>query len=172
MADVQVVSNNTDSILTKNYYAIGDCASSPGWKNAQGAQLEAAGAANKYVKIHDHKSMTDNQPARRDSRQAHQAFLSSQAFGHGESTPNSGTRSMLTLSVHSPGKQARSRYSRGPALWCGVCARIHRQIRQGPEAAGRGLVLPSFQGFAKANCSRHSDRLEIAFPHLSPNWVH
>lgn len=46
-ADIQVVSKSQNSIFTENYYAIGDCASSPGWKTAAAAQAEGAGASVK-----------------------------------------------------------------------------------------------------------------------------
>ena len=49
LADEQVKSSNTASPLQKNYYAIGDCCTTPGWKTMQGAQADAAAVAPKYV---------------------------------------------------------------------------------------------------------------------------
>lgn len=51
LADEQVKSTNTASPLQKNYYAIGDCCTTPGWKTMQGAQADAAAVAPKYINI-------------------------------------------------------------------------------------------------------------------------
>ncbi|WVQ97105.1 hypothetical protein IAU59_004215 [Kwoniella sp. CBS 9459] len=42
---LRVVSQSTNSPLTKNYYAIGDCSSTPGWKTYMGADYDAKGCA-------------------------------------------------------------------------------------------------------------------------------
>lgn len=42
---LKVASSNTASPLQKNYYAIGDCCTTPGWKTMQGAQADAAAVA-------------------------------------------------------------------------------------------------------------------------------
>lgn len=45
----QVQSTNPDSPLTGNYFAIGDCCDTPGWKTMQGATADVAAVAPKSV---------------------------------------------------------------------------------------------------------------------------
>ncbi|WRT63953.1 uncharacterized protein IL334_000880 [Kwoniella shivajii] len=42
---LRVRSDTPNSILTQNYYAIGDCCSTPGWKTAMGADQDAKGCS-------------------------------------------------------------------------------------------------------------------------------
>ncbi|WWC86048.1 uncharacterized protein L201_000919 [Kwoniella dendrophila CBS 6074] len=42
---LRVKSDAPNSVLNKNYYAIGDCCSTPGWKTAMGADQDAKGCA-------------------------------------------------------------------------------------------------------------------------------
>ncbi|WVW82068.1 hypothetical protein I302_104073 [Kwoniella bestiolae CBS 10118] len=42
---LRVTSENSQSPLTKNYYAIGDCCSTPGWKTYMGADYDAKGCS-------------------------------------------------------------------------------------------------------------------------------
>ncbi|WWC66586.1 uncharacterized protein I206_100489 [Kwoniella pini CBS 10737] len=42
---LRVISDTPNSPLSKNYYAIGDCSSTPGWKTCMGADYDAKGCA-------------------------------------------------------------------------------------------------------------------------------
>ncbi|EIW72649.1 hypothetical protein M231_06549 [Tremella mesenterica] len=42
---LRITSTSPESPLKENYYAIGDCSSTPGWKTSQGAQADAQGLA-------------------------------------------------------------------------------------------------------------------------------
>ncbi|ORX34225.1 hypothetical protein BD324DRAFT_637171 [Kockovaella imperatae] len=54
---LQVISKTSQSPLTDNYFAIGDCCSTPGWKTLQGAQSDADACAVNVINAIKGKSL-------------------------------------------------------------------------------------------------------------------